>query len=300
MRAAPAKRRKPTQSAEAVAALRAASCGEPEPSVRNPDYLARDFVTSAFYRSLLALPSSLSKRLIERLSPGSYSYFLARTHFIDTHLRHALHDGFEQVVILGAGYDSRAMRFAKERGTIPVFEIDLESTQQAKRERMLMRGVSQPAHTHYLAHDFTQGDLITTLTQAGFRLSKKTLFIWEGVSYYLPEDAVLAVFRELIGAAVSGSRMVFDYSLKSFVNGATDTYGGVSMQRWLKKNNEPFLFGSEVAELPHVVSPFGLRVVEDLSPADYSQRYLISPEGAAVGQPLGHLRMALVEKLPFE
>jgi methyltransferase (TIGR00027 family) len=289
-------RRKPVQSAEAVAALRAASCREPVPALRNPDTLARHFVTSALYRGLLGLPAWLSRRLIERITPGSYSYFLARTQFIDSQLRSALSDGVEQIVILGAGYDTRAIRFARELGSLPVFEIDLESTQRAKRHLLAKQGIKPGASIHFVAHDFTQGDLLDSLVREGFHPHGKTFFIWEGVTYYLPEANVLDVLDRLMSQAAPGSRMAFDYSIRSFVEGRAETYGGAEMHAWLRKNHEPFLFGMEPDQLPVLVGELGLSVREDLGPLEFSKAYLVSPEGDVVGQPLGHLRMAVIEK----
>jgi methyltransferase (TIGR00027 family) len=136
---------KPIRSAEAVSMLRAASAREQDATVRNPDYLATHFVGGGLYGMLLRLPHALSRRLIERISPGSYCYFLARTQFIDGHLNRAIDNGVRQIVILGAGYDSRASRFQSRLGRVRLFEVDLSATQQAKRERMARHRIEEPA-----------------------------------------------------------------------------------------------------------------------------------------------------------
>lgn len=288
--------RKPIRSAEAVAALRAASCRERLESLRNPDVLARHFVTRPLYRALLWLPHRLSRTVIERMSPGSYGYFLARTRFIDQHLLRAIADQFDQIVILGAGYDSRAVRFAKELGPIPVFEVDLEATQRAKRARLARLKPAPGSRIRFVPHDFTRGDFMAALAECGFDPGARTFYIWEGVSYYLPESSVRDVLERTLADSAPGSRMAWDYSLRTFVDGATDTYGGARMQAWLRKNREPFLFGIQPDQLPDFVKPYGLSVAEDLGPSDFSRLHLASPEGAVAGKPLGHLRMALLEK----
>lgn len=282
---------KPVRSAEAVAALRAASAREADPTVRNPDYLARHFVRGV-YKLILGLPKRVSRELIERITPGSYGYFLARTRFIDEHLLKAVERGVRQVVILGAGYDSRPNRFESRLAGIRLFEIDLPSTQASKRERMRARGIAEPPNVVYVPHDFNSRSLLSALRQHAFATDLPTLFIWEGVTYYLEESSVTAVLASVVGECASGSSLILDYSLRSFVEGDATTYGGTAMHRWLKKNNERFLFGLNAGELQRYLSPFRLAVTDDLGAADLCRQYLTDRHDALVGQPLGHLRMA--------
>jgi methyltransferase (TIGR00027 family) len=284
---------KPVKSAMAVAALRAASGRESDPAVRNPDYLARHFV-GGLYSLILALPRAISRKVIEKISPGSYCYFLARTRFIDDSLSLAVGQGVNQIVILGAGYDSRAHRFAQHSnaGVLQFFEVDLSATQLAKRKRMHVQGISELSNVRYVAHDFNSGQLMTALKENGFKSECPTFFIWEGVSYYLSEAAVVDVFQLLANQCAAGSSLAFDYSLRSFVKGATNTYGGKSMQAWLLKNKERFLFGLEPGELQHYLKAFNLIVTEDLGAADLHQKYLIDSKGRSIGESLGHLRLA--------
>src|SRR5689334_11415765 len=90
-------------------------------------------------RERLLLSTGIARRaivrLIERLFAGHHHYVLARTRFIDRFLLHNL-DGIEQLVVLGAGFDSRAYRFARELQMVPVFEVDHPATSQLKRDRL--------------------------------------------------------------------------------------------------------------------------------------------------------------------
>src|SRR6185436_20959758 len=121
------------QSAETLAALRALAVGEQHLATPCIDRFARQFL-SLKSRLLLALtPQRILSKLIERAAPGSYCFAIARTRHFDEALLAALRDGVEQVVILGAGYDSRAFRFADELSGITVFEVDHPGTQARKR-----------------------------------------------------------------------------------------------------------------------------------------------------------------------
>lgn len=282
---------KPIRSAEAVAALRAASTREPDLTVRNPDYLAHHFV-GGVYKLILGRPKRMSRWLIERITPGSYGYFLARTRFVDEHLLKAIAQGVRQVVMLGAGYDSRAARFESRLAGLKLFEVDLPSTQSHKRGLMRLQGIPEPGNVVYVPHDFNTRSLITALREQGFDTNQPTAFIWEGVTYYLQESSVKDVLDSVVSQCARGSWLILDYSLRSFVNGDETTYGGPTMQRWLKKNKEPFLFGLEPGELRRYLSPCRLAVTTDLGPSEICRKYLTDRRGALVGQPLGHLRLA--------
>jgi methyltransferase (TIGR00027 family) len=287
---------RPIRSAIAVAALRAASTKEADPTIANPDHLARYFV-SGLYALLINLPFHFSRHLIEWITPGSYCYFLARTRFIDHYFKHAVAQNIKQIVILGAGYDSRALRLLGEDSDITVFEIDLPATQQDKLQKMEKTGLSTQAHkVVYITDNFDDAGLENMLRENGFDFGMPCFFIFEGVSYYLEEQSVRDIFYFVGEHCATGSAVAFDYSIQSFVEGGDNTYGGKKMQQWLKKNKEPFKFGLPVGELDAFLKATRLKVVEDIGPDDFSVRYLQTTSGRIIGKPLGHLRLAYAAK----
>jgi methyltransferase (TIGR00027 family) len=283
---------KPIRSAEAVAALRAASAKESDQRIANPDRLAKRFVSYP-YSILLGLPSYLGRRIIEHIAPGGYCYFLSRTRYIDEQLLKAIENGITQVVILGAGYDTRASRFTQELKDATVFEVDLPSTQKVKLERMEAAEIRSSKQTTYIAHDFNIHAIDESLMSNGFRFDKPAFFIWEGVSYYLREKAVQDVFKLVSEQCAKGSCIVFDYALRSFVDGGENTYGAKKIHKWLKKNNEHFHFGINSSELAPYLNTIGLTLKDDIGPEEIQSRFLTRDDGSSVGKPYGHLRMAL-------
>ena len=285
----------PIRSAGAVAALRAASAKEADLAVANPDYFARMF-TSVSHRALLALPRFLVRRLVETISPGSYCYFLARTKFIDGHLEE-VREWIDQVVVLGAGYDSRAYRFEDELRRARVFEVDLPATQDAKLRRLTKLGIAPVANVSYVPLDLNAKTLKTALGEAGFDRSAKTFFIWEDVSYFLEESAVIDVFDFVGMECGAGSSIVFDYALQSFVEGDHRTYGGRQIGEWIRRNDEPFLFGLEKRTANGFMQERGLDLVCALGPEEMKELFLTRKNGQRVGEPLGHLRLAYSRNL---
>jgi methyltransferase (TIGR00027 family) len=128
-----------------------------------------------------------------------------RTQFIDGEVAGAIGRGVEQVVILGAGYDGRAMRFGG--GPTRWFEIDLPSTQADKRRRLAALGVS-PVGVTYVPIDLMRSDLDAMLENAGHDATAPTLFLAEGLVPYLTLEATAAMFQALRASAAPGSVLV--------------------------------------------------------------------------------------------
>lgn len=278
-------------SAVAVAALRAASAGARDERVRNPDYLAEQFIAPK-HRLLLKLPRALLRRAVEWIVPGGYCYFLARARFFDDVFVQALRDGVEQFVVLGAGFDTRAHRYCSELAERAVFEVDLPTMQGYKRQRLAALGIPLNERVVYVPGDFRKAGLGQLLPPAGFDPMRRSLFLLEGVSYYLPPAKVEGVLAYPGRHCAPGASVVWDYALASFVAGDTSTYGSANMARWLKKNHEPFLFGVDPPDLPVWLSSLGLALREHLREPDIVSRYLFDSRGQPVGRPLGYLCFA--------
>jgi methyltransferase (TIGR00027 family) len=277
------------QSAETVAALRAAAANETALTFACGDRFAKHFVGPR-QRLLTGAPQSLVRWALERAAPGSYGYIIARTRCFDEALLAETADGIQQVVILGAGYDSRALRFRRELKDVHVFEVDHPGTQMRKLAMLSRAGRDLPKDVHYVPVDFNLGSLDSELAKDGFSRSRRTLFLWEGVSYYLPRSVVAQILR-FVSSCASGSSIIFDYALQQFVGGNTSTYGGEHIARWLRKIGEPFVFGLDPHEAPKFLAECGLQSIYDIGPEDAESRYLKRKDGSLFGRTLGHVRI---------
>jgi methyltransferase (TIGR00027 family) len=224
---------------------------------------------------LLGLPvlGRVLLALRERQIPGIMGNLLCRTRFIDDAFRDALAGGCEQVVILGAGLDSRAYRIPGA-DRIRVFELDHPATQAWKREQIARRRDVAPSHVTFVPVDFERQDLSDVLVGAGFRNDANTLVIWEGVTQYLAADAVDATFRHLSRLAAHGSRIVFTYVRGGVIDGSTKLDGTEKLLAEVKRRGEPFVFGIDPGELPQYLATRGLELIEDVGAEDYRIRYL--------------------------
>ena len=130
-----------------------------------------------------------------------------RTCFFDEQLQRAIDRGIEQVAILGAGYDSRAIRFADQ--PVGFFEVDHAATHAAKSDRLQTLGLSSPAV--HVAVDFEKDDVAQRLQRAGFEPHRATFFLWEGVIEYLEEQTARATLRSLREIAAPEGCLAFDF-----------------------------------------------------------------------------------------
>jgi len=278
------------KSAETVAALRAIVANERDLAVRCEDRLAKHFLGVSYQLLTAIRPQRLLERIMHLAAPGSYCFAIARTRHFDEILLSETRCGIEQLVWLGAGYDSRAFRFQNKLAAVRLFEIDHPGT-QARKRRILANLCDAPPNLVYIPIDFNSQSLPAALAAHGFSPQRKTLFLWEGVSYYLPRPVVEDVLGFVAGCA-PGSSIVFDYAIRSFIEGDTSTYGGRQVARWLKRIREPFLFGLHADEAEEFVAGCRLKLVSDLGPEDVEAAYLRTMDGRSFGRSFGHVRIA--------
>ena len=209
----------------------------------------------------------------ERAVPGSWSLIACRKRYIDDKLDEAL-GNIDAVVVLGAGLDTRAYRLAR-RSDIPVFEVDLP-VNIARKKTAVQRAIGAvPASVHLVPLDFERDDLMGALAGHGYRPDARTFFIWEGVTQYLTEDAVRATLGAL--QAPAGSRLVFTYVRKDFIDGV-NMYDAAILYKRFRQRQQVWRFGLDLEEVSAFVAEYGWQLDEQAGP-DYFVRHYIEPAG---------------------
>ena len=148
------------------------------------------------------------------------AYFASRHRFSEERLHAAVDRGAEQVVILGAGLDSFALRDPQLPKDVLFMEVDHPDSQRWKRQRLASLGLDTPG-VHYLPIDFASQDLRQELASAGIDPAKPTFFAWLGVTQYIAEAAAYETLA-LVARHASGSEIVFDIILPIDVQPADD------------------------------------------------------------------------------
>jgi methyltransferase (TIGR00027 family) len=197
-------------TAISTAAMRAIEMEKPTAERICSDPLARNFIP-AWYYSLMKRVSATD--YAERRAGGDLSFIVARCRFMDDLLSECLDRGLQQLVILGAGFDSRAYRFGQLRDGIKVFEVDHPATQRAKVKKLrhILAPGGLPVYVTFVPIDFTHESLEARLTEGGYSDHLITLFIWEGVTPYLDAPAVDSTLAFVAQHSPAGSAIVFDY-----------------------------------------------------------------------------------------
>src|SRR5262245_46698132 len=191
----------------------------------------------------------------------SFPYLAARTLCFDRFVRDALDGGVRQVVILAAGYDSRAWRLA--RPGVRFFEVDRPATQEDKRGRAPERG---PA---YVPLDVTDPRLPDELLAAGLRPDEPVAFTMEGLTIYLAEDDVANLLVRLAELGSAGSRFAV-----SFESGFADRRVNRRLITLYYRRSEPLRFRLPSADAPPLLAATGWSIERLLTTPDLDREHL--------------------------
>jgi methyltransferase (TIGR00027 family) len=133
----------------------------------------------------------------------------ARSRIAEDAVSGAVERGIRQIVILGAGLDTFALRSAHGARQIRIFEVDHPATQAWKRQRLAEAQLALPPWLTLVPVDFERDDLAETLAGAGFLQNSPAFFTWLGVVPYLTQDAIGSTLDYI--ASIRNSEVVFDY-----------------------------------------------------------------------------------------
>jgi methyltransferase (TIGR00027 family) len=206
--------------------------------------------------------------LLDRSAPGARAAGIARTKWIDDEAEQAM-AVVSQLVLLGAGFDTRAYRMPAAQ-QVNTFELDHPETSRAKQEILQREFGSLPRRIRFVEIDFNRQSMNEALHCAGFDSSLAVCFIWEGVTNYLTADAIDESIRQIARAA-SGSILLFTYIHRDVVDHPDRFFGARNMVARLQSYGEPWTFGLYPESTQEYLADRGLRLIEDLSVAEVWQ-----------------------------
>ena len=207
--------------------------------------------------------------ILDTAWPGARTSAIARTRFIDDRLRRAFRERYNQVVILGAGFDSRPYRMT-ELADIDVIEVDHPATSREKRRAF---GNGLPPNVQFLEIDFNTEGLQDAMKRVAFDPRSPTVVIWEGVTNYLTEGAVDSTFQSL-RAIFARCLVLFTYIDNAVLEGSGPFQGTPSVKGRLKKVGEQWTFGFDPVALPTYLNSRGFRLLEDVGSVEYRKACL--------------------------
>jgi len=231
------------------------------------EYRARENAEhNALYRDPI-VPLFLSKqtyqaadRVAADFPPGVQGVIL-RTRYFDDRLDEQLSRGCRQVVILGAGLDTRGVR--KQKPGVTYFEIDAAEILNFKKEQLAKAGIE--AQIVYIPGNYVTDGLLRLLAENSFNFDVPSYVIWEGNTMYLNRLEVLKVLTDLRNKVVKFA-ISFDYLTEAVINYATGDKRISAFTKHFAEMDAPWTFG--IDDLDALAGDAGLIVVDNVKTAE--------------------------------
>src|SRR5512139_3148908 len=255
-------------TAAGIAVMRAVESEKPEDERICYDPYARKFIPAWMYH---VLGFFIKSGYAEWRGPGVNGFLAARDRYIDDTLQDFLDEGIDQLVILGAGYDSRSYRF--ELNGVKTFEVDHPATQEDKLTKLKAVFGKIPENVIYVPVDFNAQSLEERLPACGYDPTRKTLFIWQGVTMYLNRDAVDSTLDFVVQHSGPGSAIVFDYLYRSLLDGVQKQNEIDNMRRYRFMTGEGITFGIPEGMITTFLEERGFASVKDVNADDLRAAY---------------------------
>jgi methyltransferase (TIGR00027 family) len=249
-------------TASGIAIMRAVESERPADERICYDPFARRFVPGWLYYLMRFF---IRTGYAEWRGPGVNGFLAARDRYSDDVLQKFLNEGLQQLVILGAGYDSRAYRF--NLAGMKVFEVDHSATQADKLAKLKAIFGKIPEHVTYVPVDFNTQTLEARLLESGYDPKQKALFIWQGVTMYLTNEVVDSTLAFVVNHSGAGSAVVFDYIYRSILD--AQKHGEIkNMRRYRFMTGEALTFGIPEGRVETFLKERGFHSVKDVD-VDY-------------------------------
>jgi methyltransferase (TIGR00027 family) len=212
-----------------------------------------------------ALPGDVLTR-----NPG-FPGVITRTRFTEDALKAAISNGITQYVLIGAGFDSFALRVPEYARQIEIFEIDHPATQELKLRRIRECGITCAPTVHFIAANLAEQSVADALAGSSYRADRLSFFAWLGVTMYLTHEANRATLKSIASCAAPRSELVFTYTDEAAFSANSE--GFRALKERVAALGEPFLSGFNPELLANELAECGFELLEDLSGEQTNARY---------------------------
>ena len=285
-----------SRTAKMTCLSRAASALEMDVFYKSGDFLA-PLLLPDFFRLLFHIPL-FRRGFMRSVAPrGIYEYVIARTKYIDVVFQEALEEKLAQILIFGAGFDTRALRFVHLSSHTRIFELDAAPTQQAKIGQYRKRHLDLPPNLTFIPIDFNKEVLSKKLIQAGFKQGVRSLVILEGVLMYLTPGAVDKTMRTIRDFIGHGSRVVFDFVHQSVLDERNSQREEMEIKKVVADAGEQWQFGIETGKVADFLKNYDLNLVDLSDHTDLEKRFFTDPSGHVVVNVNGSHSLVTAEKV---
>jgi methyltransferase (TIGR00027 family) len=273
------KQEQSSTTAEGMALVRAIEASRPPDKRISYDPIARALVNPiSVFLSKLVIDSGIYDRFFAP-GVGAIEFITARERYIDVFLKACLSEGLDQVVILGAGFDTRAYRVAGIEQT-RVFEVDHPTTQEVKLKRLKKVIDPLPDHVTFIPVDVDTDTLAERLLASSYNEQGKTLFIWQGLTMYLTPKGIDSSLAFITNHSGPDSAVIFDY----FYNETLRDMRMKTTRRITRAIGERLIFGIDEGQVEPFLTRRGFRDVRNADAEELTRLYFTDPNaGRAIG-----------------
>jgi methyltransferase (TIGR00027 family) len=219
---------------------------------------------------------------------------VTRSRYAEDVLEQAIAAGVRQYVIVGAGFDSFALRRRDLESTLRVFELDHPDTQLAKRERFSRMGL--PGNLEFVAADFECETVADALSRSSFEQERPAFFSWLGTTPYLSNSATQKTLASIGRFAATGSAVVFDYLIPDNLLLEPDKLTVEKLKQFTARQGEPLVGAFYPEELEAMLASAGFELVENLTAVQQEQRYFANRQDGLRPMPASFFAHARVSK----
>jgi methyltransferase (TIGR00027 family) len=266
--------RDPRKMALQIAGVRAGETQLPENERVFEDPYAHYFFPEEIREQVRGAAAAKAERAkYEQLMPGMNGAIVARIRYIDECVSKGLREGLQQMVIIGAGYDTRAYRIKGVSEGLRVFEVDHPETQVFKKATIQSIFGKLPKHVAYVPVVFGQDRLDRKLIEQGYDPGLKTLFIVEGLLMYIPPPAVDLLLAFIAYESSPGSALVGDYFDISVIEGTCPRQEAQALKKFVEAEGAPLQFGIPEKEVEAFFIAKGFSKVVCTTTAACKQKY---------------------------
>jgi methyltransferase (TIGR00027 family) len=260
-------------TAEMVAYTRAKHLLYDDP-VLFEDYFAIEFLSPRRKRFLRnPLIGLLMRSTLYRHFRPVRAHSVDRCCYSEDKLDKAIAQGIPQYVIIGAGYDSFALRRRDLSDSLSIFELDHPATQKAKRKRISKLNVELPSNLEFIPVDLENETVAEALKRSSYIHEVPTFFSWLGTIHYLTRDAVFKTLRSLASLAAPGSEIVLDYNIPDMLMDPKELNRFNKYRRLAAHLGEPLITYFDPHILVTEMENLGFELIENLSPNERRVRY---------------------------
>jgi methyltransferase (TIGR00027 family) len=208
-------------------------------------------------------------------------FIAARSRIAEDALSNAVQRGIRQIVLLGAGLDTFALRNPHGALDVRLYEVDHPGTQAWKRELLVEAQITLPQELSFVPVDLERDDLGEMLVAAGFQQSEPAFFSWLGVMPYLTQNAIDRTLEYI--SSIQRSELVFDYMEPP--EAFSEELRQLEKQRaeQLAKVGEGSISRFEPTGIASILSSHGFFAIEDVDFEEIASRFGSAVQGLASG-----------------